>query len=148
MAGALSRVTEAVRLVKTHDNAKLLVSGAKFRSQVAHSEAMAEMALALGIHESRIVHADDTQDTGDEIAAARSWMAENSDASQALVVVSSATHLSRALQLLQGVDFNYTMAPTDFRMIDAPWYRFSAYHLMNVDIAVHEYIGMLWNKLK
>jgi len=97
MAVALSRLSEAVRLVKTNEQAKLLVSGAKFRS---------------------------------------------------LVVVSSATHLTRAAMLLEGSGINHTMAPTDFRMLDAPWHRFSAYHLQNVDIAVHEYVGMLWYKLK
>jgi len=148
MAGALSRLSEAVRLVKTNEKAKLLVSGAKFRSQVAHAEAMAAMAIELGIDESRIVYASDTLDTGDEIAFARQWMEKNADDLQELIVVSSATHLTRAAMLLEGSGIKHTMAPTDFRMLDAPWYRFSAYHLQNVDFAVHEYVGMLWYKLK
>jgi len=149
MAVALSRLSEAVRLVKTNEQAKLLVSGAKFRSQIAHSEAMAAMAIELGVEASRIVYASDTKDTGDEIAFAKRWMEQNAKDSQGgLVVVSSATHLTRAAMLLEGSGINHTMAPTDFRMLDAPWHRFSAYHLQNVDIAVHEYVGMLWYKLK
>lgn len=147
MASALSRLTEAVRLWKTRPQATLMTSGAKFRSEISHAEAMAAMALALDVDESRLVLSPEARDTDDEIATALQWMQEQGTPGGRLVVVSSAMHLPRAAQLLSQYAVPYTLAPTDYRSLDAPWYRFNSLHLSDVDWAVHEYVGMLWYRL-
>jgi len=43
---------------------------------------------------------------------------------------------------------SYTMAPTDFLTVDAPWYRPDGYFLRNLDRAIHEWVGMLWYRLR
>lgn len=147
MAGALSRLSEAVRLWKTRPQSVLMTSGAKFRSEFSHAEMMGNMALALGLDESRLVLSPEARDTADEIATALQWLQDNGSPEGRLVVVSSAMHLPRAATLLQGQPRAFTMAPTDFRSLDAPWYRFNSLHLSDVDWAVHEYVGMLWYRL-
>lgn len=147
MARALSRVSEGVRLWQTRPLAHLMLSGAKFRSEISHAQAMNSMALALGVNDSRIVLVEETLDTQDEVDAAVQWMQGNAAAGRRLVVVSSAIHLSRADAMLSQQGIAYTMAPTDFRQLDAPWYRFNSRHLYDVDWAVHEYVGMLWNRV-
>lgn len=147
MARALSRVSEGVRLWQTLPRIHLMLSGARFLSDIPHAEAMSNMALALGVQESRMVLAPETLDTHDEIDAAVTWMQRNADAGGRLVVVSSAVHLSRAEAMLKDRGVEYSMAPTDFRHLDAPWYRFNSRHLYDVDWALHEYVGMLWNRL-
>ncbi len=147
MASALSRLSEAVRLWKTRPQAMLMTSGARFRSELSHARTMGNMALALGMDESRLVLSEEARDTDDEIAAALQWMQHNGTASGRLVVVSSAMHLPRAAMLLSGQPVAYSMAPTDFRVVDAPWYRFNSLHLSDADWAVHEYVGMLWYRL-
>lgn len=147
MASALSRLSEAVRLWRTRPEAVLMTSGAKFRSEISHAETMGNMAMALGMDESRLVLSPEARDTDDEIATALRWMQQNGSATGRLVVVSSAMHLPRAATLLSHQPVPYTMAPTDFRVLDAPWYRFNSLHLSDVDWAVHEYVGMLWYRL-
>jgi len=124
-----------------------MVSGAKFRSTRAHADVMGDMAVKLGVDQSKLVFADQTMDTADETEAARRWFVENGIEGKRLVVVSAAMHLPRAAMLLEGSGLDYTMAPTDFRALDAPWYRFSSLHLRDVDAVVHEYVGMLWTRL-
>ena len=147
MASALSRLSEAMRLWKTLPQTTLMTSGARFRSEVSHARTMGNMALALGMDESRLVLSPEARDTDDEIATALRWMQQNGSGNGRLLVVSSAMHLPRAAMLLSHQSVPYTMAPTDFRTLDAPWYRFNSLHLMDVDWAVHEYVGMLWYRL-
>lgn len=147
MAAALSRVSEGARLWATRPQVNLMTSGARFRSEISHARAMGNMALALGVDEARLVLSAEARDTEDEIEAARQWMQEHASSTGRLVVVSSAMHLPRAAKLLSEQSFAYTMAPTDFRTLDAPWYRFNSLHLSDVDWALHEYVGMLWYRL-
>ena len=144
---ALARISEGVRLWKTKPNARLLLSGAKFANEISHAEAMRNVALQMGVDEAMIVLASNAMDTADEIQAATSWLDLNFQNSERLVVVSSAMHLPRASFMLKGVTVEYSMAPTDFRMSTASWYRLTAGHLRNVDAAMHEYVGMLWHHL-
>ena len=146
MPVALARLSEGVRLWKTRPDVHMMLSGTKFRSEISHAQAMANMAHTLDVSTSQIVLADETRDTAEEIFTAREWMISNAGANKRLIVVSSAMHLSRAALMLNDEPFEYTMAPTDFRTLDAPWYRFSSQHLMDVDAALHEYVGMLWHR--
>lgn len=147
MSQALARLSEGIRLWKTMPDTHIMLSGAKFLSEISHAEALMAAALPLGVEESKVVLAPNTLDTADEIEAARQWLSLNAGEDSRLVVVSSAMHLPRANLMLRGTEYNYTMAPTDFRFLDAPWYRFSAGHLRDVDAAMHEYVGMLWHRL-
>lgn len=147
MASALSRLSEAVRLWKTRPETTLMTSGAKFRSEFSHAEMMGNMAKVLGMDERQLVLSSEARDTDDEIATALQWLQDNGSPDARLVVVSSAMHLPRAATLLRGQSVPYTLAPTDFRALDAPWYRFNSLHLSDVDWAVHEYVGMLWYRL-
>lgn len=144
---ALARLSEGVRLWKTKPNTHLLLSGAKFSNEISHAEAMRNAALQMGVDDAMIVLAPNAMDTADEVQAARNWLHSNVQNTARLVVVSSAMHLPRASLIVRGSAISYTMAPTDFLFSSAPWYRFTAGHLRNVDAAVHEYVGMLWHRL-
>lgn len=139
-ATALSRLTEGVRLWKSQPTSKLVTSGAKFRSDISHADAMAAMAIELGVPQDAIVRLNESRDTSEEIRAAKKLMSAN----DLLVIVSSATHLPRAGLLARQYQVPYLLAPTDFLQIDAPWYRLDGHFLRNVDRAVHEWVGMLW----
>jgi len=156
MAGALSRLSEGVRLWKTSPDVLLALSGASFRSGISHAQAMKNMAVELGVAEDKIILFDQTRDTEDELIAAQQALRELPAETQRLVVTSSATHLPRAALMLErmGVKtaektvLSYTMAPTDFLTVDAPWYRPDGYFLRNLDRAIHEWVGMLWYRLR
>ena len=191
MAGALSRLSEGVRLWKTRPESVLILSGAKFRSEISHAEAMQRMALELGVPKEKTLLLVNTRDTEDEIIAAVQYLrqisangqsvkqdaatsdamsatgntaeddstADNSTADNStedngtedngsltgrLIVTSSATHLPRAALMLARQQVNYSLAPTDFLVLDAPWFRLDSYFLRNLDRAIHEWVGMAW----
>jgi len=165
MAGALSRVVEGVRLWKTQPDSYLAVSGARFRSPVSHAEVMQRMAIELGVPAERIILFDQTRDTEEEILSAIERISlvpsvgekareDGQDASEPevtrrrLVVASSATHLPRAALMLDHHQATYSMAPTDYLTVDAPWFRPEGYFIRNMDRAVHEWVGMLWYTLR
>jgi len=150
---ALSRITEGVRLWKTMPNAMLATGGAKFNSPVAHAEAMNRFATEQGVPPEKTVQFPGARDTSDEIDAAMDYIKHQmpdspSNNGQRLVVVSSAVHLARTELMLQEHGALYTMAPTDFLAVTAPWYRLSGYYLDNANRTMHEYVGMAWLQLQ
>ena len=150
---ALARLSEGVRLWKTRPAArqelKLAVSGASpVPGTVSHAELMSKMALELGVPESSIVKFENTRDTEHEIDTAIDWLASNNMADNRLVVVSTAMHLPRSAVLLENYDVEYSMAPTEFTVSNAGWNIPSAYALLGLDRALHEWVGMAWYRLK
>lgn len=143
---ALSRLHEGVRLFNTNPEVFLMVTGARFGNPISMAEAMGNMAIAMGVAPERIIYADEARDTDDEITAAAEWI-EQFGKGRAVVIVSSATHLTRAGLLAETSGLEYQLAPTDFRMARSPWYRFNVQNLVTVDYVIHEYIGMLWHHL-
>lgn len=143
-AGALSRLAEAVRLWKLVPQAKLVVSGGHLwgGSAITHAEAMAQAAIELGVEPRQIVRLRDSRDTAEEAERMRA-LARNGR----LVVVTSATHIPRAMGLFRRLGVRPVAAPADYLASPAPWWRFGAAYLHNADRALHEYVGMLWYKL-
>lgn len=146
---ALSRLTEGVRLWKTKPDTILALSGAPpVPGTHSHAEKMHEMALELGVPEERIIRFDDTLDTEDEINSAAAWLKNNRPVDNRLVVVSTAMHLPRAELLFNDLDVVHTMAPTEFTVSNSGLKLPSAYAMLSVDRVIHEWIGMLWYRLK
>ena len=154
-AGALSRLTEGVRLWRTQQESTLAVSGAGLSQTISHAQAMKNMALVLGVPEKKIIMFEDTRDTADEIrTAVVSFDKPDFTEQGRLVVVSSATHLSRVALMLKGLmsegeNVVYTLAPTDYLAADkATWYGAGSSALYRFDRAVHEWVGMLWYQIR
>ena len=66
------------------------------------------------------------------------------------ILVTSATHMPRAMKIFKNLGLNPIPAPTDFHKGEFKGYlrKPSAYHFNLSEIAMHEYIGILWEKLK
>lgn len=147
-AGALSRLTEGVRLWQTQPDAVLAVSGAGLYGDISHAQAMKHMALVSGVPEASIITFDTSRDTAEEIESAVSYIKNNSTRDrQRLVIVSSATHLPRAALMIDDKGIAYSMAPTDFLVGNSPWYRAGSDSVYYFDRALHEWVGMLWHRL-
>lgn len=146
---ALSRLTEAVRLWKTKPSIKLVVSGAS-QTAPSHAATMEEMALELGVPQSHLVRLDQTRDTEDEIVSAIRLLSDQPGlgGSTRLVVVSSAIHLPRVAMLLDEYDVRYSLAPTEYIVSNKRGHLPGASTLFSTDRAVHEWVGILWYRLR
>jgi uncharacterized SAM-binding protein YcdF (DUF218 family) len=148
-ATALSRFMEALRLYHANHNAKLVVSGSGFGDLKSHAQLMEELALTMGIPLSKITRLDNTKDTDDE-ARIMSEMIRGKKS----VLVTSATHMDRAMQLFFKYGTAPTPAPADYLAkkpsTDMPaYYQIpSAHNLEKTTKAWHEYLGRLQSWVK
>lgn len=148
-ATALSRFMEALRIYHANPNAKLVVSGSGFGDLKSHAQLVEELAITMNIPAKQIIRLDDSKDTDHEARV----MSEIIRAKKA-VLVTSATHIDRALRLFYKYGTAPDVAPANYllpkRLSQRPSYYYipSPYLLYANQIVWHEYLGRLQNKLK
>ena len=143
-AGA-KRVIEGVIIHKNILNSKLIFTGYKNRTNISNALMNAKLAIALGVNKNYIIMNHKTKDTKEELMFIKSVLG-----SQHYILVTSATHMQRAINLSNSLGLNPIPAPTDFHKNKTSNYiQFpSISALEETRIAIHEYIGMVWNRLK
>lgn len=148
-AVALSRFVEALRLYHANPQATLVVSGGNFGDLKSHALLMQELAMTMNIPKDKIIRLDNTLDTDDE-AKKMSKIING----QSAVLVTSATHMPRAIALFHQYHSYPTPAPTDYlaknRKGETPYYSYipSSDYLDKTKVAWHEYLGKLQNLVK
>lgn len=141
---ALSRLTEGIRQRQLGQNCQLVVSGwPGFGNQRPHADVMAEAAIMLGVPADRIIRLPDAKDTIEEAKGLQQL-----GISGPIRLVTSATHMPRAMHIYQQHGFQPSAAPTDFIADHDVWWRLDAHKLNNSQRAVHEYVGQLWLELQ
>jgi uncharacterized SAM-binding protein YcdF (DUF218 family) len=146
-ASALPRVVEGVRLYRELPGVKLVVSGAP-GAPVKHAEVMAAAARAFGVPAEDIVVDVSAWDTADEARAMKARIGPD-----AFLLVTSASHMQRAVLLFRKVGLDPIAAPTDHLGLDRSGlvigdFLPNAGALWESDRATHEYLGILWSKLR
>jgi uncharacterized SAM-binding protein YcdF (DUF218 family) len=104
----LARVVEGVRLTHRNPKTKLIVTGHGAMS-VPEAVLMQELAISLGIDESRIIAEKESMNTADHPRFLKSILT-----GKKFAVVTSAYHMDRALSLFAEQGLIGTPAPTDF----------------------------------
>ncbi|WP_276641449.1 envelope biogenesis factor ElyC [Siccibacter turicensis] len=146
---SLPRVTEGVRLWLANPGATMIFTGAPARTNpVSTAEAGARVAESLGVPRSRIVTLDTPKDTEEEAAAVAATIG-----SQPFILVTSASHLPRAMIFFRQQGLNPIPAPANQLAIDSPlnfWERMipSPNWLMHSDRVGYETLGRVWQWLK
>ncbi len=142
------RLSEGIRLYHAlNDRTRLIVSGYKgLNDPTTHARMEQQLAIALGIPPKDILLVPGAQDTQDEAEAAKLIAGK-----APLALVSSAYHLPRAIGWFQQEGLHPYPAPTyHLSSLTHPHYFeiFSANALKKSTIAFHEYLGILWQKIK
>lgn len=144
-SSALSRITEAVRLLRVLPAAQLVVSGpADSKDHPSHATMLTRAAISLGVEPGRIVFIDQARDTEDESLAAGRIVG-----TAPFALVTSAWHMPRAMALFRHAGLTPLPCPTDFtahtgddfQWADLFWDLAS---LERSNWAVRERIGYLW----
>lgn len=144
---SLNRLNEGVRIIKRNPGAVLLLSGHNGKDKIPHSEAMARVAENMGIKRSDMQLYPLARDTDDE---ARYWASISKG--KKLALVTTATHMPRAVNLFKQYGIEPIPAPTGHRTseIQLTWKSFVP-RAFNVDLvakAWHEYLGIAWAKIR
>ena len=148
-ATALSRFMEALRLLHANPNAKLVLSGSGMGDLLSHAQLLENLAISVGVKKYQIMRLDNTLDTDDEARLMSALIQDKS-----AVLVTSATHMERAMSLFDKYDSSPTPSPANYiaqsRSGDIPthYYIPSAYYLNKSKASWHEYLGILQNKIK
>ncbi|MDU6922911.1 envelope biogenesis factor ElyC [Franconibacter helveticus] len=146
---SLPRVTEGIRLWHANPGAKLVFTGAPAKTNpVSTAEAGARVAQSLGVPRSDIITLDTPRDTEEEAAAVAKAIGH-----QPFLLVTSASHLPRAMRFFQHQGLKPIPAPANQMAIESPlnpWERVipSPLWLMHSDRVGYETLGRIWQWLK
>ena len=139
---SLVRIVEGVRLMRLNPAAKLLVSGGADDGRPRPAQGYAELARDLGIDEGSLAVSDQALDTDEEARDVVKLLG-----AEPFLLVTSAYHMPRAMQLMRRAGARPIPAPTGQLVKE---YRFrwrglvpSSAGLGKSERAVHEYLGFL-----
>jgi uncharacterized SAM-binding protein YcdF (DUF218 family) len=143
----LCRLVEGIRLHKERAGSKLIVSGGKVFDPVPGADMMADVAKMLGVNPQDLILENKSRDTREEAYYVRPIVKEDP-----FFLVTSATHMPRAMKIFQQERMNPIAAPTDYLVKSSgKWTpgRFipSAGALGLAERAFYERIGLLWTVL-
>lgn len=144
---ALMRLAEGIRIMRMYPGAKLILSGYSGGTQVSHARMLAKVALALGVAKSDIVLLETARDTWEEAQQAALFVQNKS-----LVLVTSASHMKRAMQEFTNAGLNPFPAPTNYlanRSNEQAWdaYTPKSLYLEQTELYWHEKLGIWWRTL-
>ena len=147
---SLSRLVEGIRLFKliqaSNPRAELILSGGRAFQSVAVAGTMRNTAVMLGVNPQNIILEDGSQDTRDEAVFLQKTLQD-----EPFILVTSAYHMPRSMGLFEKLGMHPIAAPTQFfGYSENPFTHYlpNTSNLMISDIAIHEYLGILFEKSK
>jgi uncharacterized SAM-binding protein YcdF (DUF218 family) len=145
---SLARLAEGIRLHRILPGSAVILSGGGPFDPVPNAEVMAEVAFLLGLNRKDVILESESKDTKDHARYIKKIIGE-----ETFVLVTSASHMPRAMALFKSVGLEPIPAPTDYWtkavQVTRPQGFFpSAYSLVNTERAFYEYLGLAWAKIR
>jgi uncharacterized SAM-binding protein YcdF (DUF218 family) len=138
---ALYRLNEGIRIANRFQDAVLVLSGGKIEDEQSNAQVMAAAAIDLGFNPGRIVLSDKALDTHDEAMHIKKLVG-----SDAFVLVTSASHMLRAVKLFENQGLKAIPAPTCYQSKgEIEYFLPGADNIKTCHMAVHEYLGLAWS---
>ncbi|MFA0076667.1 envelope biogenesis factor ElyC [Vibrio artabrorum] len=144
----LMRLTEGIRILRLYPGAKLILSGYGGGTEVSNARMMAKVALSLGVSKPDIILLETAKDTWEEARQAAAFVKNKK-----MILVTSASHMSRALNEFHNAGINPLPAPTNYLAqegIVEPWNKYmpKALYLEQTERYWHERMGLIWQSLR
>lgn len=145
---AVVRLNEGIRLYKQlQGNVKIIVSGySGLYDPTPHALMQEKLAIALDVSKDHIIVHPKAKDTQEEALAAKNLLRD-----EPFILVTSASHMTRALKFFTYEGLNPIPAPTNhLASTQHPNYTdfFSSEALEKSHIVFHEILGLIWQKIK
>ena len=134
------RIIEALRIWRLFPDFKILISGQK-----DVPELMRKVLNALGLPVNRIIIEAESTNTYENAVILQKKLSD-----KPFILITSAGHMPRAVGVFKKLGMNPIPAPTDYMAgenIFAAQYLPSPSHLVYSDLAIHEYLGILWYRI-
>ncbi len=144
---SILRVMEGVRLCLQIPNSRLVLSGGSLPGRSSQAAAMEVLPTSLGIPRSALILETRAWDTDDEARIFTELVGN-----KPFALVTSAVHMPRAMRLFRSKGAHPIPCPCDFQALVMPpfrsWFLPSANALQETQSVAHEYLGMLWQRIR
>lgn len=141
----INRLVEGIRIYNELKTAKLIVSGYSSFDKNSHALMQEKLAISLGVKKEDIIRFDSPKDTKEEAIKTKKLIGDKN-----FILITSATHMKRAYLLFKKEGLNSIPAPTNHLSYSLEDYNsyFSAKNFYKVQVAWHEYLGLIFAWLK
>ena len=141
------RLVEGIRIHRQIPGSLLILSGGRVFDQTPEGEAMAQLAMDLGIASDDLIIENGSRDT-----EAQALMVKQVVGAGPFVLVTSASHMPRSMALFRRAGLEPIPAPTRHRVrigtkVSPGLFFPSAEDLLMSERAFYEYLGIAWAKL-
>jgi uncharacterized SAM-binding protein YcdF (DUF218 family) len=144
-AASLARLVEGIRLYKQIPDSSLILSGGRVFGSPPDSDTMNNVASLLGVSPKDVIIENGSQDTYHEALNLKKILGQ-----APFLLVTSAYHMPRAMALFEHQGMHPIAAPTEFLLAKKRYtikrYFPNANYLVYSDIALHEYLGLIWSQ--
>jgi uncharacterized SAM-binding protein YcdF (DUF218 family) len=141
---SLSRLSEGMRLYRQLEGVTLITSGYKGKDREYHAVVQKKVAVSLGIPAEEIIPLSQPRDTREEAIAVAKIVK-----GKPFILVTSAAHMPRSVALFRHLGLHPIPAPTDYLSNDhSHFYKFNYRSLERTSSAFHEYMGLVYSKLR
>jgi uncharacterized SAM-binding protein YcdF (DUF218 family) len=147
-SASLTRLIEGIRLHRQIPGSKLILSEGNIFDSGPVAEIMGTVAQDLGVVKDDLVLETQSQDT-----EAQAVLISPMVGTDRFFLVTSASHMPRSMRLFRKQGMNPIAAPTDFESLSSEsWVPSTLYPsaggLRKAELAVHEYLGLAWAKVR
>ena len=145
---SLIRLVEGIRIHNGLAKSKLILSGGSVFEKISNAQALAEVALAIGVKNQDLILEELSKDTEEEARLIQQVVGRDR-----FVLVTSASHMPRSIALFNKLGMHPIPAPTDYlvkesqKMSPGMFYP-GAGGLLKAERAFYEYLGLAWAKLR
>lgn len=146
---ASARLIEAVRLHRQLPGSRLILSGGAVYAPVDEAQVMAKAAGILDVKSKDMMLESKSQDTEEQAVRIREIVGKDR-----FILVTSAAHMPRSMALFKKAGLEpipapaHFMAPVVSEKINPGMFFPRADNLRKSESAVHEYLGILWAKVR
>lgn len=139
------RVLEGIIIHKQTPNSKLIFTGYSGSTDTSNAKMNAILASVLGIKDEAMIINGKPVDTREEAAFTKTIVGD-----KPFALVTSATHIPRAMMIFRSFGMNPIAAPTNYYKEDFRGYfrKPSARYFFISTVAVHEYLGMVLARVR
>ncbi len=145
---AMARLGEGLRLHRLVPGTRMIFTGAAFSDSVSQGEITSRAAAELGVTPTEMIVDSGPRDTEEEAHAVASIVGRDR-----FILVTSASHLPRAVALFRKVGLDPIPSPADYHSGNPAGFQLvelypNARSIDALDRALHEYLGLLWARLR
>jgi len=140
-----ARAWEALRLYHIIANSKIITSGYSFKGKISGANKTAKLLIDSGVKKDDIIINSTPKDTKEEALLIKKMLKN-----EKFILITSAYHMPRSLQIFNSAGLYPIVSATDYliKPNDRGLSFINGYDAYRTSRAWHEYVGLLYNKIK